>query len=114
MTTTEAPVQAQLDAYNARDIEAYLAVFAEDVKAYNFPGLECTINGLEEMRQAYQVVFDESPNLHCKLINRIVMDNKVFDHEHVTGRRGVDFLELVAIYEVENGKIQTVYFARKA
>lgn len=113
MTTAEATVQAQLDAYNARDIEAYLAVFADDAKAYNFPGLECTIDGIEAMRRVYQTVFDESPQLHCQLVNRIVMDNKVFDHEHVTGRRGVDFLELVAIYEVMDGKIQTVYFARK-
>ena len=55
----------------------------------------------------------ESPNLHTEILNRIVMGNTVMDHEIDTGRNGVDKLELVAIYEVEDGKIARAYFKQR-
>jgi hypothetical protein len=37
VTDPEAVVQAQLDAYNARDLEALLAIYAHDAEVYEHP-----------------------------------------------------------------------------
>ena len=42
------------------------------------------------------------------------MGDTVIDHEIVTGRKGVERLELFAIYEVENDKIVKAYFKFKS
>jgi hypothetical protein len=36
-TSTEIPVQKQLDAYNARDIEAFMQCWADDCEYHEFP-----------------------------------------------------------------------------
>jgi hypothetical protein len=51
----------------------------------------------------------QEPDLHARLVQRVVMGNMVIDHELVTRNlatgRGV--VELVAMYEVRDGKIQS-------
>jgi hypothetical protein len=58
-------------------------------------------------------MFERTPDLHCELVNRIVLGNTVIDQERVTGFPGGNVIEAVAIYKVENGKIAKVYFIRK-
>ena len=62
------------------------------------------------MRKNYQRMFENTPNLFCEIKNRIVLGNKVIDEEYVRFNDG--YLEAVAIYEVENGKIVKVTFVR--
>jgi len=113
MNPTEKIVQKQLDSYNARDLQPYLDCFSEDVQVFGFPSGEMTYSGKEKLREMYADIFENSPTLHCQLINRIVFDNKVIDHEKVSGRKGVDITEIVAIYEIENGLIVKAHFMRK-
>lgn len=113
MNPIAAVVQKQLDSYNARDLQPYLDCFAEDVQVFSFPSGEISYTGKAKLKEIYSDIFEKSPNLHCELLNRIVFDNKVIDHERVTGRKGVDVTELVAIYQVENGLIATAHFMRK-
>lgn len=105
----EAIVQQQLDAYNARDIEAFLDTYTEDIGLYNFPAKKRT-QGKEEMRKGYSGYFDRTPDLHAKIKNRIVIANMVIDEEEVTANGNT--FSAVAIYEVENGKISKVTFLR--
>lgn len=109
----EVIVQNQLDAYNHRDIDAFLACHSEYFEAFNFSESIPFLKGKEQLKQTYSGIFKDSPNLYSKLLKRIVFDNKVIDYEEITGRKGVDLLELVAIYEVENGLIARAYFMRK-
>lgn len=104
--TPEQVVQQQLDTYNRRDIEAFMALFCEDVEIFNHADGKKIVAGAAACRQFYQELFEQSPRLHSQLLNRIVMGNKVIDHERITGRRGNDQpYELVMIYEVSGGKI---------
>lgn len=105
--TPEALAQRQLNAYNLRDIEAFLEPYAEDVEIYNFPN-ELESKGKESMRKGYASMFEKVTNLHCELVERIVQGNVVIDKERV--QFGDKFLEAVAIYHIENGKIKKVYF----
>jgi uncharacterized protein (TIGR02246 family) len=103
----EAIVQRQLNAYNARDIDAFMNTYAEDVELYTFPN-KLLSKGKEAMRKNYEGMFKTVPNLYCQIVNRIVNGAIIIDKEKV--RFGKDFLEAVAIYEVANGKIKKVTF----
>jgi hypothetical protein len=102
-------VQKQLDAYNARDIEGFLATYASDIKLYNFPNTLRT-DGVAAMRKGYGSYFESTPDLHAEIKNRMVIGNTVIDEEEVTAN-GNKF-NAVAIYEIENGKISKVTFVR--
>ena len=102
-------VQKQLEAYNERDIDAFMATYTDDVKLYNFPK-NLTTDGILEMRKGYTEFFTSTPDLQCEIKNRIVIGNKVIDEEQVMANGNIFYA--VAIYEVENGKIAKVTFLR--
>lgn len=102
-------VQLQLNAYNMRNIEAFLAPYSDSVEVYTFPD-KLLYKGKEKMRTRYQKMFDNTPKLHCQLINRIVNGNTVMDQELVTGFEGGREIRAVAIYKIKDGKIVRVYF----
>ncbi len=106
----EAVVQRQLDAYNARDIDALLATYAEDVQVFEHPAT-LLANGAQELR-ARQAIRLQEPNLHAHLVNRMVSGNLVIDHENVTRTfpEGAGQLEMIAMYEVQDGKILRAWF----
>lgn len=108
-------VEASLKAYNERNLDAFMAFFDENIEMYNFHDTQVRAKGLEEVRALYKRFFDASPQLHSKIINRIVFDNKVIDHEYITGGNGrKEPFELVFIYEIENGKIVRTTAIRKS
>jgi hypothetical protein len=109
----EQVVQKNLDAYNQRDIEGFMAWFSPEIKMHNFSDGQLTMQGLEQVRKTYQELFDLSPKLHSSILKRIVFGNKVIDHEHIIGRRGADQpVELVLIYEVEQERIVKITVMR--
>lgn len=103
--------QRQLNAYNAHDIDAFLEPYADDVELYDLPD-KLLSKGKEAMRKQYATMFERTTNLHCELVNRIVVNNTVIDHERVTFGPGREPVQAVAIYKIENGKIKKVYFTR--
>lgn len=103
-------VQQQLNAYNARNIEAFLAPYSDTVVIYDISGEEM-MRGKQAMRDSYSRMFNNVPELHCKLVNRMVLNNTVIDQEYVTGFNEIP-LRAIAIYKIENGKIAKVYFTQ--
>lgn len=103
--------QAQLDAYNAQDIDAFAAVFAVKAEVYmNLGDTVPAMLGREAIHQSYGAMFAANPNNKSTLIGRMVQGNFVFDHEHITGRDKP--LQIMAIYEVEQGEIVRCWFVR--
>jgi imidazolonepropionase-like amidohydrolase len=100
--------QQQLNAYNVRDIEAFLAPYSDTVSIYSLSG-QLIMKGKEQMRQEYSEMFKKLPELHCELVNRIVQGNTVVDHEKITGV-GDKPMEGIAVYTIEKGKIVRVHF----
>lgn len=105
--TPEVLAQRQLNAYNFRNIEAFLEPYAEDVEIYNYPD-KLISKGKENMRKSYAKMFENTPNLHCELKERIVQGNIVIDKERV--QFGDKIIEAVAIYHIENNKIKSVFY----
>lgn len=104
-------VQAQLDAYNARDIDALLAAYASDAEQFTLHG-ERLAKGREEMRPRFLARFAE-PHLQARLLTRTVVGDVVVDFESITRDfpEGVGTQELLCIYEVRDGLIQKASFA---
>ena len=103
----EEVVQRQLNAYNARNIDLFIATYSEDIEIYDSKG-KLLMKGHDQMRKGYADFFKNVTNLYCEIENRIVINNKVIDKEKV--RAGKETIHGVAIYEVEAGKIKKVTF----
>ena len=102
----EQVVQKNLESYNRRDIRGFMECFSSDIALYTFPDPEPTLQGLEAIQKFYKQLFEASPKLHSTILRRIVFNNKVIDYESIVGRQGSDVpLEIVVIYEVNDGKI---------
>jgi hypothetical protein len=100
-------VQRQVNAYNAHDLEAFLGFYADSVTLYNSPG-KIILQGKEKMRQEYTFI-TKVPTLHVTIAGRIVLGNKVIDHEKVfINNKSV--ANAAAIYTVESGRITKVEF----
>ena len=106
----EAVVQAQLDAYNAHDVEALVAIYADDVQHFEHPST-LLASGSAQIRARFAARFAAS-RPHAQLLRRIVSGNIVIDHETVnsTSAEGRDSMELVAMYEVQDGRIARAWF----
>lgn len=104
-------VQRQLDAYNARDMDAWIATYHEDAEQWSLKGSRLAV-GHAAMRARMAERFAE-PDLHAKLLNRMVMGSVVADLERITRNfpQGRGFLEMLCIYEVADGRIARATFA---
>lgn len=102
--------QAQLDAYNAHDLERFVACYHPDVEVYDFPAGTERLRGHEALRTTYGPLF-ENEALKAEVVHRIVHGAVVIDHEHVTGLRD-DAVAAVAMYETEQDTIRRVWFVR--
>lgn len=101
--------QQQLDAYNKRDINAFLEPYADTVVVYMFPH-KLQYKGKETMRNQYAGMFAQTPDLYCTLVNRIVQGNTVIDQESVVFKKGVPPMSAIAIYTIRGDKIVAVHF----
>jgi hypothetical protein len=106
--TPLALVQRQLNAYNARNIEAFLEPYSDDVELYEYPD-KLFSKGKENMRKDYAGMFERLPDLHCEIKERTIEGNIVTDKELVSGM-GPKKVEATAIYHIVNNKISKVYF----
>ena len=106
----EAVVARQLDAYNARDIDAFMAAWREDAEYFEHPD-RLLARGAAEIRIRHEIRFKE-PDLHGKLLARFSVDNLVIDREVVTRNfpEGRGTVDVIAIYQVEGDKIARAWF----
>lgn len=108
-----AVVQRQLEAYNARDIEAYAACFADDAQGFDLGVPTPTLDGKAAIRARYAELFARSPQLHSTVVNRTAFAGVVIDYEHITGRLGEPgVFEIMVIFEVEAGLIRRMHAVR--
>ena len=109
--TPAALVQRQLDAYNAKDVSAWLATYALDAEQYTLHG-ERLAHGHQQLKTRILLRFAE-PDLHARLLSRIAMGHVVVDAEEITRNfpEGKGTIEMLCIYEVVNGHIEKASFA---
>lgn len=108
-------VQAQLDAYNARDIDAFAATFALACVGVDLDSGNTRFSGIDALRERYGKQFREQPKQRSAVVNRSVVGDYVFDLEHITGSttptgEPVPPFFLMAIYRVRGGLIDACWF----
>jgi len=104
------PVQHQLDAHNNRDLDAFMDAYAPETQVEDGAGNEL-MSGAEELHAFYGSVFENSPNLHCELVNRTSVGDWVFDEERIEGLHAEGFpkeAHAVVAYKVADGQITFV------
>jgi len=106
----EAVIQRQLDAYNAKDIDAFMACWAGDARIYAHPDT-LLADGAAAIRARHEVRFRE-PNLYGRLLQRMSAGNMVVDRELVTRMfpEGAGRVDVIAIYELAAGRIARAWF----
>lgn len=107
----QAVVQRQLDAYNRRSMDEWLAAYHRDAQLRELHGT-LLARGHDEMRARMETRFRE-PDLHAVLLARIVMGVIVVDRERITRNfaDGVGTVDMLCIYEVAEGRIAKATFA---
>jgi len=101
-------VQRQLEAYNARDLERFVAEFSDTVRVFRPPAGEPVITGKAGLCAYYAANRFNLPGLKADIVGRLAFGNFVIDHERIHGVRDQPF-EVAAAYEVIDGKIQTIW-----
>jgi putative hydrolase of HD superfamily len=105
--------QAQLDAYNARDIASFAAVYHEEIQLFDLSSGNAFCTSRTQLIERYGTMFADHPELHCALIDRIVCPPFVIDEERVTGLAPGREVHAVATYEVRDGLIVKAWFIRE-
>ena len=100
------PVVAQLEAYNAGDIDRFVACYAPHVVIENGVGTTL-MHGHEGMRAEYGPFFADHPELRGELVHRINAGEYVIDEKQTHGWL-TDPVRAVAIYHIADGLIDHV------
>jgi hypothetical protein len=103
-------VQRQLEAYNARDIEAFASTYADDVLITSGAG-NVVVLGKDGLRERYGKAFTKMPKVRARIAERKTEgDNVILDHEIITGWPDKpDPWDVGWVrYEVRDGKIKSV------
>lgn len=103
-------VARQLDAYNAKDIDGFMACWAENAEIFAHPDV-LLARGHDDIHARHVLRFQE-PDLFAHLVSRIVMGNRVVDTELVTRNfpEGLGQVDVVGIYEIEDSLIARAWF----
>jgi len=102
---------AQLDAYNAQDLDTYMTYFTQDCIVSGLNGTP-TETSRDAIRARYAKAFAQFPQNKAELKNRIAVGNTVVDHELVIRAPGGEQFEIIAIYTFRDGLIARVDFAK--
>jgi hypothetical protein len=81
------PVEAHVQAYNACDLDRFIACFSPDCVIEDARG-NVVARGHDGLRARFGRVFEENPDLQCEVLHRARVGEYVVDEEHITGRYG--------------------------
>lgn len=110
--TVEELAKAEVNAYNARNIEAFIARYAPDAEIYDLSNPTVPIaKGRSQIREIWGAMFKQFPELHCHVTSRTVIGNKCTAIESISGvgptpEKGVGNY----IFNLKTGLIEKVYF----
>jgi putative hydrolase of HD superfamily len=103
-------VRRQLDAYNDRDLEEFIACWAQDARILAWPDI-LLADGAAAISERHRARFADT-GLHARLVSRTSVEELVVDREVVTrmfesGRGSAD---VIGVYEVVDGLIRRAWF----
>lgn len=109
--TPEQIVQAQFEAYNAKNVDAFCACYAPDAVLAGYNGAVLA-EGIDAIRARHVNLWATHLENKARLVHRVVLANTVIDHEDVERAPGGERFQVAAIYSFKDGLIARVDFAR--
>ena len=106
--------ERQLSAYNAADLDAFVACYHEEVRVLN--GESLSLDGIQQFRERYRPLF-EGWSFGAAVPKRMALGMHCFDYETwwridpENGERTEG--EIIVRYELRDERIGTVQFFRK-
>ena len=111
-------IQAQLDAYNRHDAEAFAATYAAEAEIIELATGALIAKGTAAIRAVYAARFQANPGLHADVVARFVQGVFVIDQERITGALAAPGgparppFTAVVVYEVKEGRIARAWLVR--
>jgi hypothetical protein len=100
----EEVVQAQVEAYNAHDLEALAATYHPDAQIHDL-ALGQTLTGPAALRAVWQERFTTHPAHQAEILQRLVVGDFVVDLEHIVGLADGSTVDALVLYQVSGGQI---------
>jgi hypothetical protein len=100
-------VDAQVEAYRARNVEQFLSYYADDASVVMFDGT-VRFGSKQAMREQYGKLFADSPELRVTIGGRLAAGEFVVDEEHLSGFNFAGLpteMTALAVYRIVDGKI---------
>ena len=110
--TPEEVVRAYTEAANRHDVDAFLALYADDVRKFRFAG-EMTSQGIAHNREIYTKSFAAAPDLKIEIVELIALGDKVMVHDRVTGRPDGKTADELTVYQVRDGRIANIVYVER-
>ncbi len=107
MSATTDVIDAQIEAYRARDLERFLSYYADGISVVLFDGTPMFADK-QVMREQYGRLFADSPDLRLTIASRMTAGAFVVDQEEISGFRFGDMpaeMTALCVYQVTGGKI---------
>lgn len=108
--TPEEVAQSRIEAYNRRELDTLIGLYAPDARFYEPPD-RLRDSGIEQIRQTYARRFASAPLGKITVAQRMTEGHFVVDREIETGGTGQPESALV-ISEILDGKIVRVWILR--
>lgn len=111
-------IQAQLDAYNRHDAEAFAATYAAEAEIIELATGTLIAKGTAAIRAFYGARFQASPKLHGEVLQRVLQGPFVVDQERISGVLSAPGgperppLTAIVIYEVKGDRIARAWLVR--
>ena len=110
MPETADIVDAQVKAFQGRDLESFLACYSANAVIKDADG-NVIVSGLDSLRRMYAQLFRDSPRLAVQIPNRMAVSEYVIDEERIEGFNMAGFppaIHAVAVYRITDGTIHEV------
>ena len=109
LPSPETVVQRSINAYNAHDVEAYIATFTP-AATFGQLGGRILLDSRDAMKGFYQQMFAARPTVRCDIRQRSVMGPFVIDLQEISGE-GQPGMQAMVLSEVREGRISKVWYS---
>jgi hypothetical protein len=110
MPNTVDIVDAQIKAFQRRDLEDFLACYSANAVIKDADG-NVMMSGLDSLRRMYDQLFHDSPRLAVQIPNRMTVSEYVIDEERIEGFNLAGYpptFRAIAVYRITDGTIHEV------
>jgi hypothetical protein len=101
-------IDQQLAAYNARDLQRFVATYHCDVEIFRPPATDPILRGRDALAAFYGRNRFCHAGLRVEIFNRVVIGNIVADHERVHGLPNSP-MDAIVTYDVQGDVIRRVW-----